>query len=106
MRSEVVMVLGQIEFAEAHPLEVQGHDAALGEIDAALLLVLGGFADRVVSVDVQNRRKLRRHRRLSTCPDGLVENRRGPKIREDFNLQLLEAIVLPRLDDLALSEIR
>ncbi len=104
MRSEVVLVLRQIEFAEADPFDVQGHDSALREIDAALLFVLGGFAERVVPVDVQNRRKLRRHRWLATCPDGLVENRRRPKIRENFNLQLLEAIVLPRLDHVALPE--
>jgi hypothetical protein len=94
--AEVVRVLRQSELATTHPFQAEGHNAALGEIDAALLLVLGGFPQRVVSVDVKDRRCLSRNMFR------LVKDRRRVEPRHDFVPKLVPPIALP---DFNLSEI-
>ena len=49
-----VIVAGTAQLPHAEPLDVEGEHAALGEVDAAELFVVGGFAVAVVAVDIED----------------------------------------------------
>src|SRR6266567_6143175 len=91
MRAEIVSVLGLVELAEPRPFEAQGENATLGEVDAALLLVLRSFAFGVMTVHVQDRRG------FAAGLLRLVENAGGLESGHDFKPKLPHAITLPRL---------
>jgi hypothetical protein len=77
---QVMAVVVGAELAHAEPLDVQGEDAALGHVDAAELLVLGGLALGVVAVHVEHGR----HLAAAGEVVGQVEQGGGPEAGEDF----------------------
>ena len=55
----IVLILLLVEFAHPDPLGVEGHDSALGEIDARLLCVLRGLTNNMLMpLDIQDGRTL------------------------------------------------
>ena len=90
----VVAEARPLELAHAEPFDVQRDDAALGQIDAADLLVVGGLACAVVAVDVEEDGhfavELRR----------LVEQGGNPQAGERLVAQFLDLVALAAVDRL------
>ena len=81
------------QLSHAEPFDVQTGDAALGEIDAADLLVGCGFPVRIVAIHGE----MHGHARRGFVR--LVKQRRNPQAGQDFIAQLPDVIAGPAFDD-------
>ena len=86
-------VIGLRHFPETNPAQAEGQYAALGEVNAPLLLVLRSVALRLVADDIQN------CRRASLQSLWLIQDRGGPEARNDFVAQLAQPIALAGFDN-------
>ena len=75
---------GQLPHAE--PFQVECNDAVASHMDAASLLVFGGFTDRVVTIHVQ------KHRNFALQFFRHIKQRGDPHVRQNFQTQLLDVV--------------
>src|SRR5437016_2762326 len=100
MAAKIVAVFHLAEFAETGPPQAERQNSPFGEINASLLFVLSGIAQRVVADEIQDCRH--------TAGDVLrfVENCSGFETRDNFVAELADAVAVASFDDFGLHEVR
>src|SRR5262249_52765443 len=96
---EIVVVFLLSEFAQTRPAKAQRQNSPFCEVDAALLLVFGQIAKRLVPGQIQY------------CRDsviellGLIKDRRRSKTRHNFVAILTNAVTVTSFNDSRLLEL-